>query len=231
MLARDKALSKKVLAYHRIAVPEFAVFPLGRKVRRPKKLGYPLIIKSLIEEASLGISQASIVHDDKGLEERVRFIHKRIKTDAIAEEFIEGRELYVSVVGNSRLNVFPVWELLFENMPDTSARIATEKVKWDHEYQKRMGINSGEAKDLSDEQIGKIHQVCKRVYRLLGLNGYARIDMRMNSQGKVYILEANPNPQIAYGEDFAESAERGGLEYHDLLQRILNLGLRWHVSR
>jgi len=231
MLARDKALSKKVLAYHRVPVPDFAVFPLGRKVKKPKKLTYPLIVKSLIEEASLGISQASIVHDDRGLEDRVRFIHNRIKTDAIAEEFIEGRELYVSIVGNSRLTVFPVWELHFKKMPETSARIATEKVKWDHAYQEKMGIDSGEAKGLSAEETTKIHQMCKRVFRILGLNGYARVDLRMNSKGQIFVLEANPNPQIAYGEDFAESAERGGVLYKDLLQRILNLGLRWHISR
>jgi D-alanine-D-alanine ligase len=231
MLARDKGLSKKILSFHRIPFPEFAVFPLGRKVKRPKRLTFPLIVKSVSEEASNGISQASIVEDDDRLRERVAFIHKSVGTDAIVERYIEGRELYVGVMGNSQLKVFPVWELDLTKMPEEARRIATERVKWSRKYQIKYGITSGEAKGLPEGLPAIIQHIAKRVYRVLGLSGYARMDLRLDTNGKVYVLEANPNPQIARGEDFADSAERAGLPYQPLLQRILNLGLSWRPDR
>jgi len=227
LLARDKGLSKQLLAYHRIPVPEFAVFQRGRAVRRPKRLGFPLIVKSLTYEASVGISQASVVDDDAKLRERVQFIHESIGGDAIVERYIDGRELYVGVVGNQRLDVLPVWELLFTRMGDEAWHIATDRVKFNNAYQKKHGIKSAKARDLAEDEIVRIQNLCKRAYRALGMSGYARIDLRRDEQGKVYVLEANPNPQLAYGEDFAESAEAAGISYPELLQRILNHGLRW----
>lgn len=227
LLARDKALAKMLLSYHRIPVPEFAVFARGRAVRRPKRLAFPLIVKSLTMEASTGIAQASVVDSDEKLKERVTFIHEHVGTDAIVERYIDGRELYVGVAGNQRLLVFPVWELLFTNMPAEAWRIATDRVKWSGEYRKKRGIKTAEAKNLDDATLQRIQHLCKRVYRALGLSGYARTDLRMDESGKIYVLEVNPNPQIAYGEDFAESAERAGMKYPELLQHILSLGLRW----
>lgn len=226
MLARDKAISKKLLSFHRLPVPEFGVFRMGRAVRRPAKLAFPLIVKSLTKEGSAGIAQTSLVHDDEKLAERVAFIHKRLGTDAIAERFIDGRELYVGILGNARLQCFPVWELLFTKMPDETPRIATEKVKWDAAYQKKHGIMSDVAKGLGSDLVVRIQHMCKRIYRILELSGYARIDLRLDNEGRVYVLEANPNPQLAYGEDFAESAERAGLDYNSLIQRIVNLALQ-----
>ena len=126
VLARGKDLSKKLLIYHRIPLPAFAVFPLRRKIRRPPRLTFPLIVKSLNEDASWGISQASVVDSDEKLAERVNFIHDSIGTPAIAEQYIEGRELYVGVLGNERLRVFPIWELEFGSMPQGARLIATE---------------------------------------------------------------------------------------------------------
>jgi D-alanine-D-alanine ligase len=231
MLSRDKALSKTLLAYHRIPVPEFAVFRVGRAIQRPKRLAFPLIVKSLTQEASIGISQASVVEDDEKLRERVRFIHQRIGTDAIVERFIEGREFYVGVLGNHKLTVFPIWELQFTKMPEELHRIATERVKWSTKYQKRHGIQTGPARDLPDGMEDRIRHLCRRVYRTLDLSGYARIDLRLASDDRVYVLEANPNPQLAYGEDFAESAEHVGISYEALIQRILNCGLSWRPDR
>ncbi len=225
MLARDKALCKKVLSFHRIAVPEFAVFRVSRAVRRPSRLQYPLFVKSLNEEASLGISRASLVDDDDKLRERVAFIHERLGTDAIAERYIEGRELYVGVLGNRRPEVLPIWELLFTGMPEGMPHIATARVKWDARYQERWGIRSERARDLPPGMEDKIRRTARRIYRCLGLTGYARIDMRLSPEGRLYVLEANPNPQLARGEDFAESAEAAGTPYDKLLQRILRLGL------
>jgi len=227
VLGRDKVLAKKLLSYHRISVPDFVLVPRGRTARRPRRLGFPLIVKSATLDASVGISQASVVEDDERLAERVRFIHERIGTDALVETYIDGRELYVGILGNRRIQAFPVWELNFSKMPEETRRIATERLKWSLSYQKRHGIMTGPAADLEDGQEERIQKVCKRVFRILGLNGYARIDLRLGPMDRVYVIEANPNPQLAYGEDFAESAEKAGYSYEELLQRIVNLGLRW----
>jgi D-alanine-D-alanine ligase len=226
LLARDKALSKTILRYHRIPSPIFTVFPLGRAVRVPRRLGYPLIVKSVDEEASLGIAQASVVHDGDHLQERVAFVHRRLETDAIAEQYIPGRELTIGVVGNDRLQTFPVWEMFFENLPEGSEPIATERVKWDPAYQRRVGIDTGPAKELPGPLADQIARLARRTYRALGLSGYARIDLRLSEDGRVYVIEANPNPDLSREEDFAESAKAAGLEYPALLQRLLNLGLR-----
>jgi D-alanine-D-alanine ligase len=227
LLARDKSLSKKLLAYHRIRVPEFDVIRMGRPVRRPKRLNFPLMVKSLTQEASIGISQASVVETDEKLKERVTFIHESIGTAAIVEQYIEGRELYVGIIGNQALQALPVWEMFFTNMPADARRIATDRVKWNVKYQKKYGIDSGPATDLADTDCDKIQHTCKRAFRALELSGYARIDLRLDGAGNAWVLEANPNPQIAKGEDFADSAEKSGIGYEALLQRIMNLGLRW----
>ena len=230
ILARDKALSKKLLAYHRIPVPDFAVIRRGRRSLLSKKLRFPLIVKSLFFEASTGISQASVVENPEQLAKRVQFIHDSLRTAAIVEQFIEGRELYVGVVGNDRLDVFPVWEMSFARMPDNRWHIATERVKWSTQYQKKHGIVT-EAATLDPVLAERIQRIARRAYRALDLNGYARIDVRMDESGHPYVLEANPNPNLAYGEDFAESAEKRGLTYERLLDRILALGLRWEPER
>jgi D-alanine-D-alanine ligase len=230
MLARDKGLAKKILHYHRIPLPEFITVPLGRVVKRPKELAFPLIVKSVSEEASLGISQASIVEDDVKLQERVSFIHQSVGTGALVERYIEGRELYVGVLGIWRLQVLPVWELNMSQMPAEARPIATERVKWSRKYQQKYGIVSGEAKDLAAGMAEQVQELARRVYRGLGLSGYARIDFRLEPTGEIHVLEANPNPQIAKGEDFADSADHAGMPYPALLQRILDLGLRWRPS-
>jgi D-alanine-D-alanine ligase len=231
VLARDKSISKKILHYHRIDVADFEVFPRGRRAKRPGRLHFPLIVKSLTLDASIGISQASVVEDDERLVDRVRFIHESLETDALVEEYIEGRELYVGLLGNHRLQVLPVWELDLSGMPDDGRRIATERLKWNLTYQKKHRIVSGLARNLPDEIRKHIVSVCKCVYQSLGLSGYARIDLRLREDGRVFVMEANPNPQLAYGEDFAESAEKAGLDYGPLLERIMALGLRWETGR
>jgi D-alanine-D-alanine ligase len=231
MLSRDKALSKTLLAYHRIPVPEFAVFRVGRAIQRPKRLKFPAIVKSLTQESSIGIAQASVVEDDDKLRERVRFIHHKVGTDAIVERYIEGRELYVGVLGNLKLQVFPVWELKFTKLPEDRWRIATERVKWSGSYQKKYDITSGPASDLPEDVQSNLQKLCKRVYRTLDMSGYARIDLRLDADGRMYVLEANANPQLAYGEDFAESAETAGVSYEALLQRIISTGVSWRPER
>lgn len=230
LLARDKALAKKLLSYHRIPVTDFAVFPARRRVRRPRRLAFPLIVKSLTLDSSIGISQASVVETEEKLEERVRFIHESIGTDALVETYVEGRELYVGILGNQRLQVLPIWELLFTKMPEDQRKIATERLKWSLGYQRKRGIVSAGAKDLPEGAAARIRDICKRVYRSLMLSGYARIDLRLSDTQGLYVMEANPNPELAKSEDLAQSAKAAGLEYADLLQRIVTLGLRWEPT-
>src|SRR5690349_12115299 len=227
ILARGKDLSKTLVHYRRIAVPAFAVFPMRRKVKRPARLALPLIVKSLSEDGSRGISQASIVDTDEKLAERVAFVHEKIGTAAIVEQYIDGRELYVGVLGNNRLRVLPVWELQFGTMGGQGARhIATEKVKHDPSYQERVGIVDGPARNLAPELSARIQRIAKRIYRTLGLDGYARIDFRLSTDGTPYFIEANPNPEIAESEEFATAARHVGMSYPDLLLRIVALGMR-----
>ncbi len=226
VISREKALSKKLLVYHRIRVPDFHVFPMGRKVRRPRALAFPLIVKSLTEHASLGISRASLVNEDDQLAERVAFVHRRVATDAIVEQFIEGREIYVAVLGNERLTAFPPRELVAEGAKSGTPLIATEKVKHDPDYQERHGIVQRHAEDLPASVASAIGHLSKRIYRILSLTGYARIDYRLSPDDKLWFLEANPNPEIAMEEEFASAAEEAGILYPELLQRIINLGLR-----
>jgi D-alanine-D-alanine ligase len=230
ILARDKALSKKLLAYHRIPVPDFTVIRPGRKPALSKRLRFPLIVKSVFFEASAGISQASVVENVEQLGRRVSFIHDKLGTAAIVEQFVDGRELYVGVIGNERLDVMPVWEMSFAQMAENRWKIATERVKWSTQYQKKHGIMTDRAK-LDPPAADRIQRIAKRTYRALDLSGYARIDLRMDGEGRVYVLEANPNPNLAYGEDFAESAEVSSVPYERLLERIIALGLRWEPAR
>jgi D-alanine-D-alanine ligase len=226
IVARGKALAKKLVAFHRIRTPAFAVFPRGRKVKRPPRLAFPLIVKSLNEHASVGIAQASVVDSDEKLVERVTFVHERLGTDALVEQYIEGRELYVGVLGNDRLTVLPVWELSFGAMTESATPIATARVKHDLEYQEKWGITEGVAENLPPAVSAAIEGICKRIYRTLELDGYARLDFRLSPAGELYFLEANPNPEIAEREEFARAATHAGIDYADLLQRILRLGIQ-----
>jgi D-alanine-D-alanine ligase len=227
--ASDKALSKKVMAYHRIPTPAFAVFRRGHRVRPPRRVRFPLFVKSLDEHSSLGIAQASIVHDLESLQERVRFVHEYIGSDAIAEEYIRGRELNVAVIGNDRLRALPVWELVFENLTRGAEPIATYRVKWDPRYQDKLGVQSRPAVDLGEAQA-RLPQLARRIYRALGLSGYARIDFRLSDAGQIYVLEANPNPDLSPDEDFAQAWAAAGLDYLALVRRVLQLALSYRPA-
>jgi D-alanine-D-alanine ligase len=230
MISRDKVLSKQLLTYHRIPTPQFAVFRKGRRYRIPKKLKYPLFVKSNSEDASLGISQASIVHDAAKLKERIEFMHEQIHSDVLVEEYIEGRELYVGVLGNEQLKTFPVWELEFGKLGEVQSAIATRRVKWDRTYQDKHGIKPQAAPDLTEAQHQYLFKLSKRIYRALSLSGYGRMDFRMRSDGSVYVLEANANPNLSHDEDFAQSALSEGVQYDDLLERIVRQGLGYQAA-
>jgi len=230
LLSRDKSLCKQLLAYHRIPTPLFTVFRRGLRIQVPRRLRFPLFVKSTVEDASLGIAQASVVEDVAKLKERIAFVHEQVGSDALVEEFIEGRELYVGVIGNERLTRLPVWEMVFGSMPETQAAIATRKVKWDKRYQEKYGITTRAAEDLPPAVLASLDKLSRRIYRALGLSGYARMDFRVRPDGTVYVLEANANPNLERSEDLAESARAAGLPYEELLEKIMTLGLSYRAE-
>jgi D-alanine-D-alanine ligase len=234
LLSRDKLLCKQLLAFHRIPTPRFAVSRRGARLHIPRKLNFPLFVKSTVEDASLGIAQASVVEDAARLKERIEFVHEQVGSDALVEEFIEGRELYVGVLGNERLTRLPVWEMVFGSLPESLAAIATRKVKWDKRYQAKYGITTRAAQELPAAVVARLDKLSRRIYRALGLSGYARMDFRVTAAGEVYVLEANANPNLEAEEDFAESARAAGMPYNELLERLMALGLsyraEWRVS-
>jgi D-alanine-D-alanine ligase len=200
LLARDKALVKKILSYHRIPTPRFVVAPLGRKPKKITRLTYPLIVKSADEDASIGISQSSFVTNEEQLGKRIEFIHEQVQTDALVEEYVDGRELYLGILGNIRLQTFPLWELVLDSLPEGTPRIATARIKFDPEFQVKYKIISDVAKGIEPEAAERIARLAKRIYRVLGLSGYARLDIRFAPSGEAYVLEINPNAQLVRDE-------------------------------
>jgi D-alanine-D-alanine ligase len=171
-----------------------------------------------------------VVEDAARLKERIEFVHEQVKTDALVEEYIEGRELYVGVMGNERLTRLPVWEMVFGSMPDSLAAIATRKVKWDKRYQAKYGITTHAASELAPPVLAALDRLSRRIYRALGMSGYARMDFRVTGEGQVYVLEANANPNLESAEDFAESARASGVPYGELLERLMDLGLKYRAQ-
>lgn len=221
-ICKDKGLAKKILSYHRIKVPHFVLSRKASPLRSLSDLKFPVFIKPLNLEASEGISQLSFAESKKDALERVRYLHDRFETDVIVEEYIDGRELYVGVVGNERLSTFPARELFFREVPEGEPKFASFKAKWDDEYRKKWGIKTGNA-NLSDDAKERLDETCKKIYRVLGLGGYGRIDLRLKENGEVFCIEANPNPSIEREGDFALSAVKSGMTYDDLIQKIINL--------
>lgn len=225
LICNNKALSKKILRFHRLKVARFYTFYRGQKIWRPRTVKLPAVIKPLCEEASRGISQASVVDNDEAFRERVRFIHENMGLDAIAEEYIDGRELYVTVIGHKKLKVLPPRELKFGDMPDDEPRIATYKAKWDDKYRNRWGIKSVSAGKLADGVIESLEDACKRAYRALNMNSYVRFDIRVTPDHKIYFIEPNANPCIARIDEMAQAAEKEGISYELLIRRVVDMAL------
>jgi D-alanine-D-alanine ligase len=224
MLCRDKAVCKRVLGYHRIRQPLFHEVPLGRP-RPPGRLAFPMIVKPLFEDGSDGIALASVVRTTGELEERIALVHGKMKQPAICEEFIEGREIYVAVLGNERLQALPPRELTFGPREEGGPTIATARVKFNEDYRKKWGIEYRNA-ELDPALEKQIARLSKRVFRLLSMRDYGRVDLRVTPAGEVVFLEANPNPALGIEDDVAESARRAGIEYPQLIERIVQHAAR-----
>jgi D-alanine-D-alanine ligase len=224
LVSRNKAMSKKVLAYHGIRVPGFMTCRPGEKLEAPA-LRYPLIVKPLQSDASAGIAQASVVQDLTSLRERITMMHERFGQPAIAEEFVEGRELYVSLIGNgSDLDMLPITEMVFDKRRTRpEERIATQSAKWDEDYRSRKGIKNVIARPLAKRVRERIEEICRTAFRSLWLRDYARLDVRVAPDGEVWFLEANANPFISYGHDMANAAEKAGMNYYAFVQRLVDV--------
>jgi D-alanine-D-alanine ligase len=222
LLCKDKALAKKVLAFHHVRLPHFVVSHRSHPLRRLRRFQYPAFVKPVCEDASDGICRASFAKDEKETIERARFIHQKFNCDALIEEYIEGRELYLSVLGNHRLTVFPPREIFFDQVPADVPKFATFHAKWNESYRQKWGIQNGPARPLPEQMPEHLGELARKVYRLLKIRGFGRIDVRLTEQGDVYVIEANPNPCLAHDEDFAQSACLGGVGYDNLVQEILN---------
>lgn len=225
MLSKNKGLMKQLLTFHRVRTPKFDVLRRNRRVRKPAALRYPFVVKPSREDSSYGISQASFVQTDAAFTERVRFVHETMNQDALVEEYVEGRELYVGVIGNERFQVLAPREMVFRDVPEDEPKIATFKAKWDWDYREKWGIQNRFANPLAEGVIERIEKVVKRVCRVLQITGYARIDIRLTPDNEIMVLEANPNPGIADNEDLPLSAEKNGLTYPDFIQKVVTLGL------
>jgi len=222
MLCKDKALAKKVLAYHRVRVPHFVISTELRPLKRLRRFVYPAFVKPVGEESSDGIAKASFAKSEEEALERARFIHEKFHCDALIEEYIEGRELYLSVMGNRKLSVFPPREIFFHDVPEDMPKFATFKAKWDDTYRKKWGIQNGPAHELPAGVEEKLARLARKVYRVLKITGFGRVDVRLTSAGEVVVIEANPNPSLACEDDFAQAAAAAGLGYDALIQKILD---------
>ncbi len=225
LLCRDKVLAKQMLAYHRVRVPRFVISRCDRPLKRLRRFPYPAFVKPVGEEGSDGISLASFAPAQQDALERARFIHEKFHSDALIEEYIEGRELYLSVLGTNRLTVFPPRELFFGQVPDDAPKFATFKAKWDDAYRAKWGIRNGAADPLPEGVPKKLDTLARKVYRVLRIRGFGRIDVRLTPGGDVVVLEANPNPSLAQEDDYAESAAAAGLGFDAMIQKILDIAV------
>ncbi len=223
-LTQDKALSKKLLAFHGILYPRFAVFARDADFETGGNLRMPLFVKPLRADASIGIHKKSLVNDMKSLMRRVAAIHDELGDSALAEEFIEGREFYVGVLGNSDPMALPPIELDFSGLPEGAPHVMDSKAKWDDESVEYKGTKSVLA-DLPDELRARLQKVSVDAYRALRVRDYGRVDLRLTDTGDIYVLEVNASCYLAKDSEFAMAAGAAGIPYPALIQRIVDLAM------
>jgi D-alanine-D-alanine ligase len=224
-ICRNKAFTKRILTPHRIKLPGSIVLVRGQMPKTLKPLRFPVFVKPLGLEGSDGIAQSSFTETPEACLERVRFLHESLETDALIEEYIEGREFYSAVLGNDRLRVLPLREMVFDNFPEERPRFATFKAKWDESFRKRWGIKNTFAAPIPDSLARRIATISKTAYRALDLKGYGRVDLRVTPEGEVYLLEVNPNPNLAMDDEVAEAAKKASIAYGQLIGQVLASGL------
>src|SRR6185369_7634791 len=222
LLCKDKELAKTVLVYHRIRVPRFVVSRKRAPRRALRRFGFPAFVKPLGEESSDGIAKASFGRNEKDTIERTRFLHEKLGCDVMIEEYVEGRELYVGVLGNNKTSVLPASELFFGDLPESEPRFATFRAKWDGAYRAKWNIHNGPAAALPATVEKRLPEFARRIYNLLKIRGIGRLDLRLTPADELVFIEANPNPSLEKCEDFARSAAAAGIDYEALIQRLLD---------
>jgi D-alanine-D-alanine ligase len=228
LLCKDKALAKKLLSFHRVRVAGFVVSSRAHPLRRLHRFRFPAFVKPVSEESSNGISKASFARTEAEALERATFVHEKVGSDALIEEYIEGRELTVGVLGNPRPVTLPPREMFFGKAEDDSEapRFTTLRAKWDDAYRKKWGIRNGPPAELPEGIAEKLSRTARLAYRILKIRGLVRLDVRLTEQGEIFVIEVNPNPSLARTDDFAMSAKDAGLDYETLIQRILDNAVR-----
>lgn len=221
-LAQDKALAKKIFAFHGIKTPYFATSYRGR-LDHAHDIEFPLIVKPVAEDGSIGIEASSVVGSVKELMERIDYIHEKFDSPALIEEYIEGREIYASVLGNENPVVLPLIELDLSKLPQGTPKIASAEVKWEKEAESYKVTKSAPAEDLPEATAQKLAETALAAYQTLKLRDYGRIDMRLTKKNEIYVLEANPNPWLSSGAEFAMAAKKDGKSYCDLIAEIIAL--------
>ena len=221
-LAQDKALAKKIFAFHGIKTPFFATSYRG-KLDHSHDISFPLIVKPTSEDGSIGIDQGSFVESVKELMERIHYIQEEFNSPALIEEYIEGREIYASILGNENPEVLPMVELDLSKLPKGTPRIAGQDVKWATDTEAYKVTKSAPAEDLDEATTKRLSETALSAYQALKLRDYGRIDMRLSKKGEVFVIEANPNPWLASTAEFAMAAKKAGRNYTELIAEIVDL--------
>jgi len=229
-LAMDKSIAKKIIRYHELYTPYSAVIYKGI-VEHAQDIQFPVIVKPAAEDASKGIDASSVVKSVKELLERIEYIHNEFDSPALLEEYIEGREIYAAVLGNERLDALPLVELDLSKLPKGTPRIAGYDVKFDVNTEAYRVTKSAPARDLDEETVTRIQQTAITAFRALKLRDYGRVDVRLNDKGRVYVLEANPNPWLDPAAEFAMAAKEAGRSYTELIGGIVESAMRRNEKR
>jgi D-alanine-D-alanine ligase len=224
MLAQDKATAKKIFAFHGITTPSFGKFLRGR-LDFTHDLDFPVIVKPAREDGSIGIEFSAVVNSIRELAERMDWLHQHFDSPVLVEEYIEGREMYVGVIGNEKPEALPVIELDLSKLPEGTPRIAGAEVKWGKGTKAYKDTKSAIATDLSEETVAALNQAAISAYQALELRDYGRVDMRLRADGRVHVIEANPNPWLSTRAEFAMAARKSGRTYTELIAEIVELAM------
>lgn len=224
-LSQDKYLSKKIFNFHKINCPEAFVVKKGGEISIPKNFSFPLFVKPVHEDASIGVDENSFVENPESLEKKVKEVHEKIGDDALVEEFIDGREFFVSILGNENLKPLPIVELDYIDWPEGKPKIYTQKAKISERSKEYKSTKPKIPDDLDIETQSKIYDTAIAAYRALEIKDYGRIDMRMTKDGKIFVLEANPNPYLAVTAETIFAAQAANLDYQQLLDKIIEAAL------
>jgi D-alanine-D-alanine ligase len=230
-LAQDKAIAKKMFGFHGIRTPYFATSYRG-SIEHAHDISFPLIVKPLSEDGSIGINANAVVESVKELMERVEYIQDEFDSPAIIEEYIEGREIYAAILGSYEYaQALPLVELDFSKLPKGTPKIASYDVKFEKDAEAYKLTKSGIAEDLDEETTERLTQTALAAHRAVKLRDYGRIDMRLSSKGEVYVLEANPNPWLSSKQEFAMAAKASGRSYTQLIGEIVDLAMARYRPR